>query len=119
MDERYQLAYDLFVLSSLLEDDEHFGDYAPIVEQAIRVVCPDFYERFEKELEEDDEDPELDELVKASQNSAETQAAIRDMDKVNRGEMTLDEFRALHGYRAPVPDGVIDFRKKKEEHDAR
>jgi hypothetical protein len=54
MDERYELAKELFDMGSfLIDDDTEGGDYyEKLIDRAIKVICPDFYDRFDRELGE-------------------------------------------------------------------
>ena len=55
MTEHYELAKELFEMANFLIDEEQEGAayYDGLIDRAIKVICPDFYERYSKELEEE------------------------------------------------------------------
>lgn len=59
MDERFELAHGLMELSVLIEDDEEFSWGSPLLEQAIKIICPDFYERLNMEFMQEQLDYEV------------------------------------------------------------
>ena len=98
MDDRYELAHGLMELSVLIEDEEEFSWGAPLIEQAIKIICPDFYERLDAELEAEMCDPEAQKFVEGIAKSEQSKAFVADIDAYQRGEITIDEMKKKWGY---------------------
>ena len=55
MNDNYELAKELFNMAGAAwsEEDKGAAYYDGLIDRAIRVICPDFYERYSKELDEE------------------------------------------------------------------